>query len=75
MSILVLVPTGEIHSNGWQVYRPKGTSSSSNSEGLTGQYYTYDGEAMYKCGAAYKDEYGCFDGEAIYSITNYTIEE
>ena len=73
MSILVLVPTGETHSNGWQVYRPKGTPLSSNSKGLSGQYYTYDGEEMYKCGAPYKDEYGCFDGEAICSITNYII--
>ena len=65
--------TGEIHTNGWEIYRKVGTKKQSNSKGLSGMYLAFDGTTMYVCGEPYKDEYGCHDGEPLWPISGYTI--
>ena len=72
---ITLVKSGEIHTNGWEVYRPKGSKPSRNSKGLSGTVYVWDGEHMYICGKAYKDMYGCFDGEPLWRVSGYTLME
>mgnify|MGYP003154969472 FL=1 len=64
-----LYKTGEVHSNGSDVYRKVGDKPNSNGKFgmLGGQYFTGDDTYMLvHAGQPYKDEYGVFDAEADY---------
>tara|TARA_B100000214_G_scaffold305314_1_gene236228 strand:+ start:4042 stop:4293 length:252 start_codon:yes stop_codon:yes gene_type:complete len=72
-----LYKSGEIHSNGWPVYRRlilKNKERKRNAKGLAGVYYYFDGDDMMRCGKAYCDEYGCFDGEALWPVPKEDYE-
>ena len=58
-----LYRTGETHQNGWDVFRKVNDKPRSNSKGLSGTYYLWDGERMYSVGSPYKDCRGWNDGE------------
>ena len=71
--MLKLYKTGEIHSNGMDVYRKVGDKPKRNTKGLGGRFYAYDGYTMYACDKSYKTMYGTFDGEPSYPIYEYEI--
>ena len=64
--MIELYDTGQIHTNGWPIYRQVGKP-------MSAPYYIYTLGEMYLCGSPYRDEYGSFDGEAICEIHNYQI--
>jgi hypothetical protein len=70
---LQLYKTNEVHSNGWEVFRPVGEHPRTGKYGLLGTYYIFDGTQMYTTGKSYRDDYGTFDGEPEYPIFNYAI--
>ena len=73
MKTVQLYKTGEVHSNGWDIYRPIGEKPQTGMYGLSGRYYAFDGDDMYVCGKSYRDDYGYFDGEPEYRFDNYEI--
>lgn len=71
--MLKLYRTGEIHSNGWDVYRRVGDRPKRGAKGLSGVFYAFDDYTMYACDKSYKDINGRFDGEPSYPIYDYEI--
>ena len=66
--------TGEIHSNGSDVYRRVGKKPKKGKYGMLGGEYFIDQGwkpiKLYIVGKPYKDEYGVFDGEPICALAD-----
>tara|TARA_Y100000592_G_scaffold32030_1_gene50933 strand:- start:8458 stop:8673 length:216 start_codon:yes stop_codon:yes gene_type:complete len=69
-----LYKTGEIHSNGSEVYRQVGDKPRAGRLGLLGTYYIGNAEQMCVCGKGYKDEYGVWDGEPLWPVYDFSIK-
>ena len=72
--MIELYKTGEIHSNGQDVYRRVGDKPKSG-QYLLGTYFIGDESEMSVCGKGYVDEYGVWDGEPISGIYLFKIVE
>ena len=70
--MIELYKTGEVHTNGQNVFRKVGDKPRQG-KFLLGNYFVGNRKEMYVCSRGYIDEYGVWDGEPLCPIYDFKV--